>query len=110
MDLTVESRTPKTVKLDTSSTNIPTAYAVSTGSLVLSGIAYAQNVLITNGASTGLVLNFSAGDPANAPTTDEGHVPASATTLIPNVKLSSTLYVRSDGSAISSGTVRFSVF
>ena len=107
--LDLENRTAKTAAIVSGTNNIPTAFSTAAASLALQGISFAENLLVVNGAASALVLNIDAGSPTSAPTTDNLRVPASATVQFNNVKLSSTVYVRSDtGSAISSGTVAFS--
>lgn len=109
MAIDVESRTPRTATIVASSTNIPTGFAAAAGSQVFTDITAAQNLYVNNGASTALILNITAGS-TSAPTASEVTIPASVAVTMNDVKLSSSLYVKSSGAAISSGTVIFNVW
>jgi hypothetical protein len=111
MAIDLEKRSKKSAKVVASSTNIPTGFTTaSTASLVLTGIAYATHLAIVNATTTALAFNYSQGSTSSAPTEVEGYIPAGASggfsaLALDDIQVSSTVYIKADGSAISSGTV-----
>lgn len=99
------------VDLDSSSSNIPTAFAASAGSLILSGLGGGKATLIIISTCEEFIeVNYSAASSTVAPTTIEACVPAAATgshaTLtLADVDLGDAVYIQSRGSAISTGSV-----
>jgi hypothetical protein len=112
MSLDVESRTSKSAKVDSSSTNIPTSFDhTASGSLALTGIAYAAHLCIVNRSTSRIAYNYTWGNPTTNPTTVDGYLDGKGSgdfvaVIKDDIKVSSCVYLMSDtGSAITSGIV-----
>lgn len=117
MALDLEHRTNKAVKIDSSSVNIPTGFDyTNASSLVMTGISYAQHLIIVNLTSSRIAYNFSSGVSTANPTTIDGYVPGKGASDFvgiakDDVQDSSCIFIKSDtGSAISSGLVQIEVW
>ncbi len=94
------------VTIDTSASNIPTSYTTASTSRVLRNIPNVRGILVINGASTMLAIYCGAdGTVPSDTSTNNIYAPASGGLAIDQTYLGSTCFVRSTGSAISSGTV-----
>lgn len=96
------------VRIVTSSTNIPANFALTSDSLIIQNAAKGmRGVYVINGASTAVVLNCSASAsvvPSNT-SPQNIYVPATGAIALDNWPTTGVCYIKSDGSAISSGTV-----
>lgn len=114
-DYNVASKTVKAVKVDASSSNIPTAFSTAATSLVVTGVSRADVFTIVNTCTSRLAVNYTHGSSDSAPTLVDLYIPAALTgsfsaIVLDNCQLSSTIYIKSDeASAISSGVVTISV-
>lgn len=118
-DYNVASKTPKSVFIDASSSNIPTGFSTAATSLVVTGIARADVLqIISTVSSDWLAVNYVQGSVSSAPTEVTLYVPPSATGLgqfssvtIDNCQLSSTIYIKSKTASapITSGSVVINV-
>jgi hypothetical protein len=107
-------RTPLSVKLDTSSTNIPTSYGSGAGSRVLTGISNCQHLMITSTCETRIAVVARAKS-STTPSATQLYIPAAPTDgevafLFDDIEVGESIYIKSDGSAISSGIVTVSVW
>lgn len=108
-----------TAKVDSASNNIPTSFSSAAGSLFASSIPAGSMIQVQN--YTSAILMVSCGDYASAPSStlatnrNQVPVPAGGSTpgvnTIDNFTLSNngSCYVRSDGSAASSGVVYLTI-
>lgn len=114
-DYNVASKSPKSVKIDSSSTNIPSGFSTAAGSLVLTGIARADVLTIINETQSRIAVNYTTASTSSAPTLVDAYVPAAAASsfaglALDSCQIASNIYIKSDtGSAISSGVVTVSV-
>jgi len=114
-DYNVASKTVKAVKIDASSTNIPTAFSTASASLVVTGIARADVLTVVSTCANRLAVNYTQGSVSSAPSSVDLYIPAAVTgsfaaVVLDNCQLSSTIYIKSDEtSPISSGVVTISV-
>ena len=105
---------PVSAKVVSGTNNIPTAYDTSAGSNAISGLGHKgyRHLFVYNGASTAIRVAFA--DPADgAPASDTTgffYIPASSYVSFDEAKIFGSLYLESDGSAISSGTVYITVW
>jgi|GEM_PF-6425306 len=103
-------------KIDSSATNIPTSFdKTNASSLISTGVTGATHLEIVNHSNTRIAVNFSSGDSSNNPTLVEMYVPPNGGSgftgaVRDGIKVSSRIYIKSDGSAISSGIVTVSVW
>ncbi len=100
-----------TVRIDASATNIPTSFSTASTSKVLAGVRSMVSILIDNRSATEVAVNCSAG-PTTAPsdsTNNNIYVATLQRWAIDNANLSGTCYIRSMGSAITTGVVVITV-
>lgn len=103
----------KSVSVDSSSANIPTAFSTAAGSRFFNGTlnpAFRGTIIVDNGAATkiSIVMTESSTAPDSAVTT-KLYVPASSSRIFENITIYAWLWVQSEGSAISSGVVDVTV-
>lgn len=114
-DYNVASKTVKSVKIDASSSNIPSAFSTAATSLVVTGISRADVLIIQSTCTDRLAINYTAGSVSSAPSAVDLYIAAAPASgfcgmAFDNCQLSSTIYIKSDtGAAISSGVVTISV-
>lgn len=95
------------VRIDSSSTNIPSSFGTGSDSLVLQGIRSQTGMLVDNRSSSAVVVNCSFG-PTAAPADNSNHniyVNAESTIAIDSANLSGTCYVRGETGTVSTGVV-----
>lgn len=112
MSLDLESRSAVSNKIVCASTNVPTAFDFANpASLALQGIAYARGIAIVNETTSRIAFNYTHGSTTSSPTAVQAYVPAGGSgsfsaTVLDEIKVSSTIYIKSDtGSPISSGNI-----
>ena len=102
----IVSNASVSVRVDSSSSNIPTSFTTaSTSKIIANAKGGIRGVYAFSTAATAIVLNCSAGaDTAPSDTSPQNlYIPASGALAIDNWPVSGVCYIRSDGSAISSG-------
>ncbi len=116
MAIDLEKRTPKAATVASASNNIPIAYAFgNVGSLIFSSVANARHLAVINFAETGLAIAFSTGSATANPTQDDGYCPPApsgsySVTVLDDVQVNGAVFIRSTGSAISTGNVQIFVW
>lgn len=105
---------PKSGKVTASTNNVPTAFSTGAGSLVLSGLqgkAY-DHLMIINETSTqiSVISDPSATTAPSASSTARVFVAANGTATFDKFPIFDAVYIQSEGSAISSGTVEVQVW
>lgn len=100
---------PHSQRIDSSSTNIPTSYtSASTSKMTnLTGIRNPQTICIDNRSATEVAVNCSVATNTVPSDTSANNIYVNATNAacIDNAQLNADCYIRSMGSAISSGIV-----
>lgn len=107
----VANRTNQAFRFDSSSTNVPTSPSTaSTSSIVMSAIANGQHLKICHESTSRVRVNWTHGSTSSAPSSSAYNdiIPAAASgsfvcSNYDDIQLSGTVYIWSDGSAISSG-------
>lgn len=104
-------RLPLSAKIDSSSNNIPTSFGTGAGSLILSGLANAcyTHIVICNETATRIKVATATATPASS-TSAMFYVPANSNVVLDDFSVSDNVYLESDASAISSGTVEATVW
>lgn len=108
---------PVTAKVVAGTNNIPVAFDETAGSKVLTGLRTNvalefRHLIVLNETSTRIaVVSVTANTSAPSASINERVlVPASSSMVLDNVHILDKVYIQSDGSAISSGTVTVTVF
>ena len=99
---------PRSVKIDTSSSTLPTSYTIAATSLKLSDVAYADHLMVINETGSRIAINAFTSDASNAPSNGDGEVYCfgNGITAFDEIAVAQSLYVRSDsGSPITSGII-----
>lgn len=116
MAIDLENRTRISNKVTAASSNVPTSFSnADSASLVLTGIAYATHLAVINETTERLAVNYEHGSTTSSPTKINAYVPAGGTGCfsaisLDDLQVSSTVYIKSDGSVISSGTIELWVW
>lgn len=93
------------IYLDSSSSNIPTAYSSAAGSKIKTFVKAVAEICIYNGSSSEIAVNFQNGTSAATPAVDN-FILAASTGLCRDKNIGAALYIRSrTGVAISSGKI-----
>jgi len=108
----------KMAQVVSSSNNIPTAFSAAAGSKIMTSInaffgkSRIRNLQILNGTATNISWCTAAATETipSSSTTERHIVLANGTQTLENVKLNDYIYIQSEGSAISSGTVTLQVW
>lgn len=98
-------------KIDSASTNIPIAFSIAAGSLVLANIGYSRHLIIISECEARIGFNFTSGTTVPASSAINAWIPAAssgsfASVTLDDIQLSPCIYLQSDtGAPISTGAV-----
>lgn len=106
---------PKSVVVNSASTNIPTAFSNASGSLVIQGLSSGnyQNIMVLNESKSPLsVLTIPevSSAPAASVTSQRLHVVSNGIVSFDNVSVFDNLYLQSEDNVINSGKVKITVW
>lgn len=113
MAIDLENRTTKAGKVVSGTNNIPTGFSTAAGSLILTGVVFAEGIYIDNRTAGAIAVNYSSFSASAAPSASDVDLYVNANTVVNlgPTSIGSVVYIQSDtGSAISSGTVTVSVY
>lgn len=105
---------PASVQIAAGTNNVPTAFAAAAGSKTVTGLGgkgYTHLMVINETATRIAVLSDASATVApSASSTERFFVAANSSLVLDDFPIQDTVYVQSDASAISSGTVNVTVW